>query len=459
MRYLFFYISFLVTFYAFGQSELPVGVVVPKIQLGDNPDQTYAIYLPKDYDGLKKYPTVFIFDEDGEGAKVVQQFSIAAALTQSIIIGANYKFNDSLKVSLNRSELLINIAYESYAIDRNKIILAGYGNGALVASASAQLSNDIYGLIVVEDAFLEKKLLQKNPSVKIAILSPDEGRNFYKLGLYGRSFTLKNFVKGFYVYNGLRWPAAGYLSAALTDILLSETTEEGQVTAFYDKDIAFGTLLYRQQQHVYAHDFVNDLRSKYKKKIDIDAQKKLIREIRSNRSYRAKRERTTLIALEEKQLADDFNYYLAEDTERAYFDNLGWWSYQMDALDTAIDSSSTSQEQRKAAIRLKKYVRRSLEQRYKRSSITEVATPEKLLFINVLRTLVNPLNEDAYLRTIGLSAREGDASAALFYLEELLKTGYTQYDLLYEIPYTTALRISPEWNEIIAAYLGKSKYY
>lgn len=458
MRYVFFFFSFLVTFYVAGQSQIPVGVVVPKVQLDDNPDEHYAIYLPQDYDEEKKYPTVFIFDEEGRGAEVAQQFTIAASLTQSIIIGANFKFADSLNVSLKKSEKLINKTFERYAIDRDRIILAGYGKGALVASASAQLSNAIYGLIVIEDAFLEKKLLQKNPNVKIVILSPDEGRNFYKLGLYGRSFTLKKFVSGFYVYEGLGWPEAGYLSAALTDVLLDESTDDATVTAFYENDIAFGTLLYRKLQHVYAHDFVNSLRTKYRKKIDIDTQKELIKEIRSNRSYRAKRERTTLIAFGEKELADDFNYYLAEDTERAYFDNLGWWSYQMDALDAAIDSTSTSQEQRKAAVRLRKYVRGSLEQRYN-SALQKVDKPEKLLFINVLRTLVNPFNEDAYLQTISLSAREGDSNAALFYLEELLKIGYTQYEMLYEIPYTTALRITPEWNEIVEAYLGKSKYF
>lgn len=458
MRYSYFILIFLFTLSAASQSELAVGVVLPKVQLDTTSDQSYALYLPRGYDENKKYPVVLIFDEYGEGAKVVQKFSIAAGLTNSIIIGANSKFDDSLQVGLKKSEVLLNTTFDRYAIDRDKIVLAGYGKGGLVASTSAQLSNTIHGIIVIGDAFFNKKLLQKNPNVKISILSPDEGRNFYKLRLYGTGYTLKKYIAGMYTYDGIGWPDAGYLSAALTDILLEENTPEDQVNTFYENDMAFGMLLYRKQLHLEAFEFIDGLRDKYRKRLKIDEQKEFLKEIRANKSYRAKRDRTTIVSYAERLLAEDFNYYLAEDSQKAYFDNLGWWSYQMDDLDAKIDSTSTSKEEKKAAIRLKKYVQGTVEQQYDLFNAS-TATPEHLLFLNILRTLVNPLNQDAYVQTIGLSAREGDNNAALFYLEELLKLGYTNYDSLYKIPYTTALRISPEWNEIVQAYLGKSKYY
>ena len=456
MRY--FYLLLFITSLGFGQSGVTPGVVIRRVEQEASSEKSYALYLPREYDETTKYPVVFIFDEEGRGDVLTQQFTIGAGLTNSIIIGANYKLNDSLKVALQETEQLINSAYNLYSIDRDRIILAGYGDGALVASASSQLTNTVYGLIAIKDVFLDKELLRKNPRLKVALLSPDEGEQFYKLKNYSKSYTLEDFIVGYYEYDGSDIPESGYLAAALTDLLLVEDTPEALVKAYYDSDLAFGDILYRRQQHLYAYDFVRKLKSKYKKRLDIDAQKDLEKEIRFNKTFRSKRDRSTVINYSEGLLVEDFQYYLTEDTRNAYFDNLGWWSYQMDDLDAKIDSTALSKQERKSALRLKGFVQQGVEQQYDLSK-SQGAAPEKLLFINVLRTLIDPTNQDAFLEVIQLSAREGDNNAALFYLEELLKTGYREYETLYNLPYTIALRISPEWNEIIFAYLGKAKYY
>ncbi|MFT6600915.1 MAG: hypothetical protein ACJAZZ_000033 [Dokdonia donghaensis] len=453
-----FYFLLLITSITFGQSAITPGMVHPKVKQDPTSNKTYAIYLPRDYDAQSKYPVVFVFDEKGRGDLITQQFSIGAALTSSIVIGANYELDSTIKPALKQMEELINRSYDEYAIDRDKIILAGFGYASLVTSTSAQLSNSTYGLIAVGDAFLDKKLLSKNPKLKVSILSPDEGKQFYKLRAYGTGYSLDKFIKGYHVYDGGDLPESGYLATALTDILIDEDVEKERLQQFYDTDMAFADLLYKKQKHVYAYNFVTALKDKYKKILDIDSQKELAKEIRFNKAFRAKRDRSTVITYGEGLLAEDFKYYLAEDTQKAFFDNLGWWSYQMDELDVKIDSTASSKQERKAAIRLKGFVQNSVEQQYEIVK-AQNSTPEKLLFVNILRTLVNPSNQDAFIQVIGLSAREGDTNASLFYLEELLKSGYTDYDNLYAIPYTTALRIGPEWNEIIKDYLGKSKYY
>ncbi len=453
-----FYFLLFITSIAFGQSAITPGMVHPKVKQDSLSNKTYAIYLPRDYDASSSYPVVFVFDEEGRGDLITQQFSIGAAITRSIVIGANYKLGDSIQPALKEMEALIKNAYNLYAIDRNKIILAGFGKASLITSTSAQLERSTYGLIAVGDAFLDKKLLDKGNSLRISLLSPDEGSYFYKLRSYGTGYTLKKYIKGYQVYDGAGLPASGYLAAALTDILIDDDVDQERVQQYYDTDMAFGDLLYKKQKHVYAYNFVTALKDKYKKLLDIDSQKELAKKIRLNKTFRAKRDRSTVITYGEGLLAEDFKYYLAEDVEKAYFDNLGWWSYQMDELDAKIDSNQVTIQERKAAIRLRGFVQNNVEQQYE--ILKAQNTPaEKLLFVNILRTLVSPYNQDAFIQVIGLSAREGDINASLFYLEELLKSGYTDYDNLYNIPYTIALRTGPEWNSIIKDYLGKSKYY
>ncbi|MFT5751222.1 MAG: putative esterase [Flavobacteriales bacterium] len=442
------------------QRSISNGVVVQAVQLEPGSDETFAIYLPRGYDESKTYPTVFMFEASGDGAVAVQQFTIGAELTGSIIVAPNTAVNDTLAVGLKKSAAFINAIYERFAVDKSRIILAGNGKGALLASSSAHLTPDIWGVIAMDDAYVDLSLLGRTKKTQFVIMNADEGSNYYKLNTMGAFLRGKGVLAGFYIYEGKEeFPQSGYLASALTSLLLRSNIAQTQIQAFYDNDLAFGDLLFKQQKPLAAHSFVNGLKAKYKKHIDdLSLQKDLFKKIKNSKNYKVQRNQRSAVREAEVLLAEDFQYYLEEDVNNAYFDNLSWWNYQMGELDAKIDSTARYEQERKAAIRLKKYIQGATESKYQeiKKGSTKIA---QLLFVNVLRTLVNPKNLDAFIQAISYSAQEGDANAALFYLEELLKMGYADYEALYEIEGTTALRISEEYNQIIKAYLGASKFY
>lgn len=438
--------------------ELQKGVVVPSIQLENSEKNTYAVYLPKSYNEDKKYPVVFVFDAQGKGAQAAQRFSVGANLTQSVIVAPNYVFSDSLNITIQQSSKLINTIFQSYAVDKDKIILAGEGKGALVASTNGHLSEEIAGVIAINDVFVDETILRKSSKAQFVILNKDTGRHFYKLKSYDRLYSFREKLKGYYEFESEDvWPDAGYLFAAMVDLLKGTASQE-MLQKYYESELDFATSLYKRRRHIEAFEFVSDIKKQYKKSVDLKGQKELLREIRGNRTYRARRLQRNEAVLEEQLLLEDFVFFLNEDVKKAYFDNLGWWNYQMEELDTTIDSTAQNIEQRKGAMRLKMYVQGKVEDNYEFYAKNN-ASLEQLLFINTLRTLVQPDNQEAFINVISLSAKEGDTNAALFYLEELLRSGYTDYEALYEIDYTTAIRIGEEWNTIVKAYLGKSKYY
>jgi len=84
---------------------------------------------------------------------------------------------------------------------------------------------------------------------------------------------------------------------------------------------------------------------------------------------------------------------------------------------------------------------------------------DKLIFTAILQTIFDRENPEGYRSIISLSAGDGDYETALLYLEDLLKTGYKEMDLLYNIPGTLDLKLSPEYNALIKKYLGESRYY
>lgn len=436
--------------------QLQKGVVIPAIQLEDT--TSYALYLPTSYDATQQYPVVFVFDEKGQGAQVAQRFAIGANLTQSIIVAPNYKLSDSLNVSIKQSANLINSINDRYAIDLSKIILAGEGRGAIISSTNAHLSEDVFGVIAINDVFIDEKVLEKNSKAKFVLLNLDTGGNYYKLKGFEKRYSFREKLLGYYEFESKdQWPDAGYLSAAMVDFLQASASQE-QIQAYYESDLAFGNSLYKRRRHLEAFDYVSDLKKQYKKLVDLDGQKELLGTIRSNATYKVSKLQRNAVSFEEQLLLEDFTYFLDEDVQKAYFDNLGWWNYQMDELDRVIDSTAQHKIQKKTAKRLKSFAQQKVEEKY--ALYTQAnGSIEQLLFINILRTLVNPDNQDAFVHCISLSAKEGDVNAALFYLEELLRTGYKDYDNLYNIDGTTALRISEEYNEIVKSYLGTSKFF
>jgi len=76
----------------------------------------------------------------------------------------------------------------------------------------------------------------------------------------------------------------------------------------------------------------------------------------------------------------------------------------------------------------------------------------------MLSTIISPKVYSNYLATISLNASIDDHDAALYYLEELLKRGYTDRKQLYNLEHIALLKITPEYKDLIDAYLNNARY-
>jgi len=158
--------------------------------------------------------------------------------------------------------------------------------------------------------------------------------------------------------------------------------------------------------------------------------------------------------IEEGLLLDDISYFLDEDLALGSFSNLGYWDERIQQFRAAAQNSAKPKEQ-KVAKRMLGYIDYVV---IDFLTLNRVALFDQRIFANVLRTLLDPENDTAYLDIISLAAIDGDDNTAYFYLEELLKQGYDDYEALYSIPKTELLRIKPTYNELVESYLGKSKF-
>ena len=128
----------------------------------------------------------------------------------------------------------------------------------------------------------------------------------------------------------------------------------------------------------------------------------------------------------------------------------------MGQIDKYIKNAEKMQQ--RMGKRLSGYVNALVEDNIEVVQSKEVVDEEALVFLYMLKTLTDPLNFDHYLKVASIASKNEDFGTALFYLEEALKKGFKDQARLYSIAHTALLRITPEFNALIAKYFKESRY-
>ncbi len=117
------------------KDELPRGVVIEKVACLNDNVQSYALYLPTNYNPDKKWAILYAFDPFAQGKVPVEIFRDAAERFGFIIVGSNNSQNNSGFQKL--TEIITAFWTDSHArfsIDEKRVYAAGLSGGARVAN-------------------------------------------------------------------------------------------------------------------------------------------------------------------------------------------------------------------------------------------------------------------------------------------------------------------------------------
>lgn len=160
-----------------------------------------------------------------------------------------------------------------------------------------------------------------------------------------------------------------------------------------------------------------------------------------------------------------YQYMLLEDLDTRNFENLGWWQYQYNFYNIIAKNASQELSHKEAIV--KEYAKNTIVlmvsmlrmvydiEANRPATIRDIPA---VVFLLMLRTIVNPEDYVAYLAVISYSSKMEDYGTALFYVEALLENGYKDLDTLGALPETGLLRIMPEYQALLEVYLNKGLY-
>jgi tetratricopeptide (TPR) repeat protein len=132
---------------ALGQSDPPRGTVIEAVKCEQDPQQSYALYLPGNYTEDKKWPVIFVFEPAARGPLPVRQFAPVAEELGYIIIASNNSRNGSWSIAFDAAEAIFTEARNKFKIDSSRIYTSGFSGGSRVAISMAVINSHIGGVI------------------------------------------------------------------------------------------------------------------------------------------------------------------------------------------------------------------------------------------------------------------------------------------------------------------------
>jgi len=132
--YLFLTITILFSGIVLPAKELPKGKVIAKVSCANDKAQTYAAYLPKNYNAKKKWPILYCFDPGARGSLPVKLFKNAAQKYGFIVVGSNNVKNGPWPSIQAGVKAIWEDTQKRFSVDPKRIYATGFSGGGRVAT-------------------------------------------------------------------------------------------------------------------------------------------------------------------------------------------------------------------------------------------------------------------------------------------------------------------------------------
>ncbi|TFG79288.1 MAG: alpha/beta hydrolase [Flavobacteriales bacterium] len=465
MKQLLLVLSFVTCFLVSAQElTLKKGIVIDSLVVNDSLSETFAVYLPKRFEVSKLWPIVFVFEMEGKGRQAIGMLREAAE-EEGYVLAASNNLSDTLSITNNVliTGRLIKKVAELLPIDANRVYTAGFSNVARMASLIPTFIRKIEGVISCGASITNIEVLNmKNPFHFVGIVGMSD-YNYPEMLSVAKTLNKMKLPNQLLIFDGVaEWPATQYLSQALEIFTMSAMTKKNIL-----KDSAYIEQLYRQnldmvrklvatQKPLRANFLLEEMMDVYRPHLATDSLQDLNKSLKKDKLYRSQVRSQNSAFFKEALIKEDYSYYLEEDVLTYNYNNLGWWNHQMEELSKYGKSANIFEQQ--MGMRLRGYINALIEDNIDLLIAETPIDVEAVNLLYMLKTITEPLAYDYYLKVISGSAAIDDYGTALFYLEELLKNGYTDKGALYALENTALLRITPEFNAIVEKYLKEARY-
>lgn len=188
---------------------LPKGVIVDSVKIANTDNESYAVYLPKQYKREVPSAIVFIFDPGGRGKVGIEPFVLAAETYKYILVCSNNSKNGPTDVNLEIANRLFESVSTEYNLNPSELYISGFSGGARLASSIAVNSVAFQGVIACGASFNEMdKFSLQDASFSYVGIVGDKDMNYQEM-IQNEEWLSKMMVKNtlFVSHQTHTWPS------------------------------------------------------------------------------------------------------------------------------------------------------------------------------------------------------------------------------------------------------------
>lgn len=132
---------------------LQKGRIVPAMRSAAKPEQSYALYVPTNYDPERSWPMIYVFDPGANGSRPLELMKEAAESYGYLLAGSNNSRNGSWQIERDAAYEMWSETHKFLSIDDRRVYFAGFSGGARVSAQLARLCSCAHGVFLNSAGF------------------------------------------------------------------------------------------------------------------------------------------------------------------------------------------------------------------------------------------------------------------------------------------------------------------
>ena len=111
--------------------DFPLGGIIEKVEVAEDPSQSYALFLPSSYTRSRRWPILYLFDARGRALVPAEVFREAAERYGYILASSyNTSSDDAIEPDIKAIRTLWRDTHERFAIDARRVYMAGFSGSS-----------------------------------------------------------------------------------------------------------------------------------------------------------------------------------------------------------------------------------------------------------------------------------------------------------------------------------------
>jgi hypothetical protein len=338
-------------------AQVPPDRVTDTVRCRDNTTQSYALYLPANYDNKKSWPVILIFDPAAGGKRGVSAFLDGGRKYGFILACSNNSRNGPLADNLTAANAMFRDIMTKYNIDPKRIYVSGFSGGSRFAMSFAMSERRIYGVIGCGAGF---------PGNNFSFSPGNSGFLYYGIAgnrdmNYPEMFQLSDYLNsrpGITSYlrtfsGGHQWPPTELMTGAVEWLVLQEMNnkelpaDQSLISAFEKKTESLISSSMAEGNFIdavrYMKSAVRDFRgTPFETRID-----KQLAETEKSPEYSAAIRKWTRVLSDEQETEQKYMSYLSEILISASIPDSasGWFKRETGSLTRLRDKGAPEKSQ------------------------------------------------------------------------------------------------------------------